>query len=43
MAACGLHIAIHKTREQARKLRDLISPDAKAVAPPTQDFDEETK
>jgi hypothetical protein len=25
MAACGLHIAIQKTREEARKLRDLIS------------------
>lgn len=25
MAACGLHIAIHKTREEARKLHNLIS------------------
>jgi hypothetical protein len=25
MAACGLHIAIHRTREESRKLRDLIS------------------
>lgn len=25
MAACGLHVAIHKTRKEARKLRDKIS------------------
>jgi hypothetical protein len=35
MAACGLHIAIHKTREEARKLRDLISPaNVKVMAHP---------
>lgn len=44
MAACGLHIAIHKTREEARKLRDLISSandKAQATLPKNQQHEDQ--